>query len=66
MVEWLRAAIRAGAVGTPWEGEYPRYVWYRDGDLLYEGRLVNREAGWYKGYPLNDDEWPPGLASLYG
>jgi hypothetical protein len=33
---------------------------YQDGDTVYEGRLVNREQGQYKGYPLGEDEWPIG------
>lgn len=54
----LREAMRKGAVGAPFEGRYPRYVWARIGDSVYEGRLVNRELGQYKGYPLDLDEWP--------
>ena len=62
---WLRSAIRRGAAGAPWEGGFPRYVWYKDGDVIYEGRLVNRQTGAYKGYPLDEDEWPPGIEKLY-
>lgn len=62
---WLRSAIQKGAVGTFWEGSFPRYVWYKDGDTVYEGRLINRESGEYKGYPLQPDEWPPDIARLY-
>lgn len=58
---WLRSAILNGQVSEYWEGEFPRYVWYRDGDTVYEARLVNREAGWYKGYPLGRTEWPDGV-----
>jgi len=58
---WLRQAIVAGTVGAPWEGAYPRYVWHRQGDVVYEGRLVNQEQGHYKGYPLKADELPEGL-----
>lgn len=58
---WLRSAILNGHVSGYWEGEFPRYVWYRDGNTVYEGRLVNRDAGWYKGYPLERSEWPEGL-----
>ena len=61
MTKWLRDAIRRGIIGGLWEGSFPRYVWYRDSDTVYEGRLVNREAGWYKGYPLEADEWPNGM-----
>ena len=59
--EWLRSAIRNGITGAPWEGGFPRYVWYRDGDTVYEGRLVNRGLGSYKGYPLEELEWPNGV-----
>lgn len=55
---WLRSAIRKGDVGAPWEGEFPRYAWYKVGDVVYEGRLVNRNSGDYKGYPLEKAEWP--------
>ena len=62
---WLRAAIRRGATGAPWEGGFPRYVWYKDGGTVYEGRLVNRGRGTYKGYPLGDDEWPDSIESIH-
>lgn len=58
---WLRAAITAGDVGEPWEGDFPRYVWFRQGDIVYEGRLVNQELGQYKGWPLDRSEWPEGM-----
>ena len=63
--QWLRAAIRKGAVGGPWEGEIPRYAWYKMDDTVFEARLVNRAAGSYKGYPLYPDEWPSGIEALY-
>lgn len=63
--EWLRQAIRAGAVGAPWEGKFPRYVWYKYGAIVLEGRLVNRETGEYKGYPLGREEWPAGIEELH-
>ena len=58
---WLRAAIRDGSTGDLWEGDFPRYVWHKENDTVFEGRLVNREQGSYKGYPLNKHEWPPHL-----
>ena len=61
---WLRSAIRRGATGA-WEGEFPRYVWYKEEGTVFEGRLVNREAGAYKGYPLDKDEWPDGIGEIY-
>ena len=63
--EWLRSAIRRGATGAPWEGVFPRYVWYKHQETVFEGRLVNRETGEYKGYPLNQDEWPAGIEEIY-
>lgn len=63
---WLREAIGRGAVGAPWEGAFPRYVWYQHEGVVYEGRLVNSEGGSYKGYPLEPDEWPPGIDRVYG
>lgn len=64
--KWLRTAVRSGAVGEPLEGQFPRYVWYRHADVVFEGRLVNRTQGTYKGYPLAEKEWPDGIESIYG
>lgn len=64
--EWLQTAIRLGAVGPPWEGEFPRYVWYKYEQVVFEGRLVNRTQGAYRGYPLAEREWPNGLERIYG
>lgn len=61
VTEWLRSAILSGQIGSPVEGEFPRYVWYRHNDTLYEGRLVNKESGQYKGYPLGEDEGPQNI-----
>lgn len=63
--EWLRDAIRRGATAAPWEGGYPRYVWYKHGETVFEGRLVNRGNGEYKGFPLRRSEWPEGIEALY-
>ena len=40
-------------------------MWYKDGGTVFEGRLVNRGHGSYKGYPLADNEWPDGIESIY-
>lgn len=42
---WLRRGMAAGAVGSPWQGDFPRYVWVEQDGTWYEGRLVNREQG---------------------
>ncbi len=57
---WLQDAVRRGYIGEPWEGDFRRYVWYLVEGTLYEGRLINRAQGQYKGYPLTEDEWPAG------
>jgi hypothetical protein len=55
----LRGAIVEGRVSIIWDQGYPRYVWYLDGDVLYEARLTNSGNGEYHGYPLEDRwQWP--------
>jgi hypothetical protein len=61
ITSWLRAGIAAEHIAGPWEGDFPRYVWCRVEDRCYEGRLVNREAGLYKGWLLAKSEWPDGV-----
>lgn len=63
--EWLREAIRRGAVSERREGDFPRYVWFEKDGVIYEGRLVNRGLGQYKGYPLEQGQGPKGLDTLY-
>lgn len=58
---WLRESVRKGQFGAQWEGSFPRYVWVLHDSTWYEGRLVNRGLGEYKGYPLKEDELPQGL-----
>lgn len=62
---WLRSALIRGAVGAPWEGDFPRYVWFKEGNVVYEARLVNSATGEYKGYELEPDQWPKGIESYY-
>ena len=64
---WLRAAISEGSTGGPWEGRspgFPRYVWYKHDETVYEGRLVNSGRGEYKGYPLERSEWPAAFEGI--
>lgn len=58
---WLRSGIEAGQTGAPWEGDFPRYVWYEHNGTTYEARLVNQEQGLYKGYEILERERPEGL-----
>ena len=62
---WLRLALSKRAVGAPWEGDFPRYVWFKEGNVVYEARLVNSATGEYKGYALEPNEWPKGIESYY-
>lgn len=60
ITDWLRAAIRQGSTSGQWEGlspGFPRYVWYKHDETVYEGRLLNSEQGQYKGDPLERSEW---------
>jgi len=59
---WLSRAVSAGHVGAPWEGDFPRYAWYEHENVVYEARLINRELGQYKGYPLLPEERPAALS----
>lgn len=56
--EVLREAIRAQCVGDVFQSGFPKYVWGWLDDTLYEGRLVNRGQGDYKGYALDPIEYP--------
>ena len=55
----------AHAVAARWEGDFRRYVWCKEGNVVDEGRLVNSGTGEYKGYALEPDEWPKGIESYY-
>ena len=59
---WVRAAIAAGHVGARWSDQpFPQYAGHRQGDQVFEARLTNSSAGAYKGYPLDESEWPAWL-----
>jgi hypothetical protein len=62
---WLREAFDKGAVSGYFQGEFPRYVWYRLDNQVFEGMLVNKESGEYKGYPIDEFEWPKGIENYY-
>jgi hypothetical protein len=63
---WLVIGLRLGNIGAPWEKGYPRYIWYLSGDIIYEARLVNRDTGEYKGYPLRREELPKNVREHNG
>jgi len=53
---WLRNAIRCGQFDrSVWDGEFPRYVWYKDEKGQYWlGRCMQRGSGGYKGWPIQE------------
>ena len=61
LTQWLKESIRAGYIGGPIEGRFPRYVWCRRQNRWFAGRLTNQTLGQYKGYPIATDEVPPQL-----
>ena len=68
ITDWLRSAIRHGSTGKFWEGHsprFPRYVWYRHGNTVFEGHLTNQVFGEYKGYPLKRSEWPDDFEAIH-
>lgn len=54
----LRAAIRRRCVSEQFEGAFPRYAWAWLEGRPYIARLINREAGSYKGWPIDETELP--------
>ena len=58
---WLQDALASGNVGRLDESGYPRLVWYRKGNTVYEARTGSKGSGEYHGYPLRRDEHVMGL-----
>lgn len=54
----LREGIRKRRTSSVFEGGFPKYVWTWVGDDLYEARHINGPQGTYKGYCLDEFEWP--------
>lgn len=59
---WLRNALMSGQVGALWEGGFPRYVWHREDDTVYEARQGAPGSGEYHGYPLKPNQIVRGLS----
>lgn len=56
----LRRAVRSRVVSEQFEGIFPRYAWAVVRGRYHIARLINREAGEYKGWPIEDSEVPVG------
>jgi hypothetical protein len=41
---WLRSALTRGAVGAPWEGDFPRYVWFKESCDPFSRNLVSTKG----------------------
>jgi len=54
----LREGIKGRRTSSIFEGGFPKYVWTWMGDDLYEARHINGPQGSYKGYRLEQPEWP--------
>jgi len=58
LTQELREAIRKRQFDSQWENVFPRKVWCQIDGQFFEGRLTNRDSGWYKGYPISEAELP--------
>ncbi len=56
--EALKEGIRRRCTSARFEGGFPKYVWTWIGGCLYEARHINGPQGTYKGYRLEEMEWP--------
>jgi hypothetical protein len=54
----LREAICRRCVSADFQGDFPTYVWGWLGGVPHVARLINREAGQYKGWPIGEEELP--------
>lgn len=54
----LKEAIRRRCVSATFEQGFPKYAWGWLRGQLHEARHINGRAGSYKGYPLEEVEYP--------
>jgi hypothetical protein len=55
----LRRAINAGYISEAAHGDFPRYIWYREGeDTIYEARGEPNTPERYHAYPVESFEVP--------
>ena len=54
---WVRAALAAGQFRF-YEGdaEFPKTIWHQANGRTWFGFCVNMTAGWYKGWPIDEEE----------
>jgi hypothetical protein len=54
----LRESVARRNVSSDFEGSFPRYVWGWLNGRPHVARLINREKGEYKGWPIAEHELP--------
>jgi hypothetical protein len=54
----LKKAFQLRCVSPQHENGFPRYAWGWLNGRLYQARLINREQGHYKAWPIEDAEVP--------
>ena len=54
----LRKAINRRCVSAAFEQDFPKYAWGWIDGRLYEARHINGPAGTYKGYEIEETEYP--------
>jgi hypothetical protein len=59
--EALRQALCNGHVSEAWEDGFPRYVWHKDGEVIYEARHTRGPHGTFHAYPIEKFQIPDGL-----
>jgi hypothetical protein len=57
----LRSAVVCGNVSEIWEDGFPRHVWHKDGNVLYEARHTRGPVGSFHAYPIENIQAPIGL-----
>lgn len=57
---WLRESVRAGRTGA-WERGFPKYVWHKHDETVFEARQGAPGSGEYHGYPLQPEQRVRGL-----
>jgi hypothetical protein len=57
----LRRALTNGQVSEAWEDGFPRYVWHKDGEVIYEARHTRGPHGTFHAYPIEKYQIPDGL-----
>jgi hypothetical protein len=59
--EALRMALKKGWVSETWDEGFPRYVWHREGTVMYEARHTRGPIGTFHAYPIEPFQSPNGL-----